>query len=263
MCPDVHSNLTKALALSPSPSTEAAMRSVVRGPADPNGDALMEVIMHSPILTNQGRLHFQRSTVSSLICFGAVLLLAAGCGGGGGGGESAPPDRLTTLDIAMAQMQSDYSASELTPSNNIPSDGGSSTYEGYVAITLQNTTDDVTDRLVGEMTLDVAFNASVGIGGGAHGFVDQDSVTLSGTLNFSNGSFDRGADPNSDALLTFAVKGDLSYDNGGTIAVEGGFFGDFLGPNANAVAGGINGTADIGENSPKIAGSFIAERIDP
>lgn len=138
---------------------------------------------------------------------------------------------------------------------------GSATYDGYLRGDLANTTDSVTDMLLGEMSMRVTFTtSSVTVTGDVSGFVDDDDEPLTGSLSLGNGSLDRGGSPTNDATLLVSASGTLTDDQGRTLVVGTQLEGDFLGTGHAAVGGEVLGSVTVNGVDQDFDGGFIAER---
>ena len=196
--------------------------------------------------------------------------LLAGCGGSAattpvvtGRPEitQAPLSYMTAMQSAHAAMISDYSSPIVyTPLASIPT-FGSAVYDGYLSGTLANSSDGLTDTIIGKMSLTVGFtNSSVNVTGSASNFRDEDDVPMTGSLTFSNGDLDRGADITSDVTLTLNANGTLTDADQNDLVFGSQLQGDMLGTNHDAVGGFVLGVVNHNGDEQLIDGTFIAER---
>lgn len=205
----------------------------------------------------------------------ALFLVTLGaCGGGGGGAPMvtsvapAGPPAPSLPTLGDTQMWSDRTAlldrytdpTVYTALSDIPT-RGSASYDGYFAGELANTSDNVTDTLIGAMTLDVGFNTtSVQVSGSVSGFVDSDDNALSGQLTLTAGSLDRGGNPSSDATLMMTASGTLTDAQGRELVMGTQLEGDFLESGYAAVGGDVLGSVRVDGVDQDFDGGFIAAR---
>jgi hypothetical protein len=204
-----------------------------------------------------------------------MLVLLAACGGGGGGANAPDPDPDPVTPVVVPtgpqtgpQMRASFG--ELadaytdpvvyTTLSAVPTTG-SATYRGYLRGDLSNTTDAVTDSLIGRMTMQVGFTASsVSVSGSVTDFADAENRDVDGSLTLSNGSLDRGGNPANDATLNVTFAGTLTDAGSRTLNVGGQLEGDFLAGSHRAVGGDALGRVTVGGINQDFDGSFIAQR---
>lgn len=206
-----------------------------------------------------------------------MLCGLAACGGGGGSTSETPPveePRTPTPEPILIDTSTDgqrAAAIDLlntwAPTNPpvytglsaIPTTG-SADYTGFIYGELANTSDDITDSVIGSLTLEVGFNAGgASFGGTASGFVDEDDNDLTGSLTVSSGTLNRDGNPANDATVGIALSGtltdtadrDLTF---GSVALEG----DFLGSAYNAIGGAALGRVTVDDVDQDFDGGFIA-----
>jgi hypothetical protein len=163
-------------------------------------------------------------TVSYLILCGAAL---SGCGGSSTGTIGYDQVELNALNL-----YSSLSNLPITGTGDIPT-SGTANYAGYIAVVAPGYAS------IGDLNLNVGF-ASGSIAGSAGNFIDNSEERISGTLKVTNGAINRNADPFSDYQFSAELNGVLS-DSAGNAAVSGDMYGDFLGQDANAMAGIVEG----------------------
>ena len=147
-----------------------------------------------------------------------------------------------------------------TSLSSLPTNG-TATYDGHFSGQLANTTDSVTDTLIGAMTLNVGFQTNtVQVSGSARDFVDGDNNALSGQLTFSAGSLDRGGNPSSDATLRMTASGTLTDTQGRDLVFGTRLEGDFLGAGHAAIGGEVLGSVTVNGVDQDFDGGFIAAR---
>lgn len=207
---------------------------------------------------------------------GPILVgLLAGCGGSAATTPvvTGPPvvtapvitqaslSEMAAMQSAQAAMISDYSSPIVyTPLASVPT-SGNAVYKGYLGGTLANSSDGLTDTIIGEMSLTVEFtNSSVNVSGSARNFRDDDGALMTGSLTFSTGDLDRGGDPSSDATLTLTANGTLIDADTNSLLFGTQLEGDMLGTNYSAVGGAVLGLVTHNGISQDIDGEFIAER---
>lgn len=205
------------------------------------------------------------------IAAGLLVALAA-CGGGGEpvvtspaptppSTPSFPAQGDTQMWATRAALLDDYTDPTIyTALSSVPT-SGTATYEGYFAGQLANTTDNITDTLIGAMTLDVRSAASsVSVSGSVNDFVDSNDNDLSGQLSLTAGSLDRAGNPSSDATLMMTASGTLTDAQGRTLVMGTQLEGDFLGAGHAAVGGDVLGSVRVNGVDQDFDGGFIAER---
>lgn len=201
----------------------------------------------------------------------SLLVTLAACGGGGGEPVVTSPRPVTSTptptpgDTGMWRERNALLASHTEPTiytqlSSIPT-SGSATYDGYLSGQLANTSDSVTDTLIGAMTLNVGFRTStLQVSGAARDFIDSDDNALSGELALTAGSLDRGGDPSSDATLLITANGTLRDAQGRNLVIGSQLEGDFLGVGHRAVGGEVLGSVRVNGIDQDFDGGFIAAR---
>ena len=173
------------------------------------------------------------------------------------------PDTGPSADAMRASQTSliaQYQPVTYTALTAVPASGWAE-YDGYLSGTLSNGSDDLTDTIVGDMSLRVGFTStSATVSGNASNFRDDDNAAMDGSLTFANGSFDRDGNPNSDVTLTFTANGTLTDADGNALAFGTQMEGDFLGDRHNAVGGEVLGRVTHAGTTQNFDGAFIAER---
>ena len=196
--------------------------------------------------------------------------LLAGCGGSSAPvttepGPPLPPasefEEMSDEQEAMIELYRSPSLEfEYTPLASIQTDGVA-VYNGYLGGALANSSDGLTDAIIGEMSLTVEFTiSSVNVSGSATNFFDDDGAPMTGNLTFSNGDLDRGGDPNSDATLTLTANGTLIDADTNSLVFGTELEGDMLGTDYSAVGGAVLGKVTHIGTIQDIDGTFIAER---
>lgn len=138
---------------------------------------------------------------------------------------------------------------------------GAAVYDGYFYGDLANRSDSITDSLIGEMQMRVAFDArSVAITGTVTGLSDADDKDVAGTLRLTDGALNRSGNPNSDATLSASVAGTLTDGAGRNLVVGVRLEGDFLGAKADGIGGEALGAVTVAGDSQDFDGGFIVER---
>jgi hypothetical protein len=143
----------------------------------------------------------------------------------------------------------------------IPTTGGAD-YEGYVFGELSNSSDDITDSVIGSLTLEATFSGGgAGFTGNARDFVDSDDADLDGRLTVSGGALYRDGSPASDATVRGVnVAGTLTDDANRALVFGFGLEGDFLGGAYNAIGGEALGRVTVDGVNQNFDGGFIAEQ---
>ena len=197
------------------------------------------------------------SGLRKCLCSTVVLLLCA-CGGAG----TQDSDQLSALQErqrATNQLIASFSPIEYTELNTIPT-SGSALYQGFVSGQFSNTDDDITDTLIGDLSLQVVFDAPEMVSGSVGNFLDDRGNSMSGSLVLSGGVLDRGGDPDIDATFTFDGSGDIIDNGGRSISVTAAFAGDFLKDGYTGVGGDVQGQAIVNGLSQSFGGLFIASQ---
>jgi len=199
----------------------------------------------------------------------------AACGGGGGSdgavttevvvpsaGDTTTSGNTVSGPRASAEvLLATWAPPTYTNLSAVPT-SGSASYDGYLFGDLSNTSDDVTDTIVGSLSLRANFNSSsASFTGTASDFVDSDDAAMMGSLTISGGTLDRNGDPASDATVRGVnVAGTLtdSADQDLVFAVQ--LEGDFLGDTYDAIGGNALGGVSVDGVDQDFDGGFIAEQ---
>lgn len=198
------------------------------------------------------------STMHVRGCIGFCFFMAmSGCMGGGSSGSET--SALEMKRAAADQMFADFTPVEYTNLSIVPTTG-QVMYSGFVSGALSNMEDDVTDTLIGDLSINVSFEGPEIISGVANGFLDDDGNILTGEINLSAGELDRNGDPDVDATLTFEGSGQLQASNGDVLVIDADFAGDFLGQQYEAVGGEALGQVTVDGVNQSFGGGFIATR---
>lgn len=204
-------------------------------------------------------------TPTRLLLLNLSMNLMIACGGSGSTTPvtlPSPPLQGSTASLAAVQGLLDTHADpvDYTALSTIPQSGNAN-YSGFAYGTLANTSDAITDSLIGELSLSVSFSPSTtSLTGNITDFVDQDGDALTGTLALTSGEFDRSGSPNADSTVGITVGGTLTDDTSQTLGISGRLEGDFLGSGHLALGGEFLGTVVSNGNSQNLDGGFIAER---
>ena len=208
-----------------------------------------------------------------------VMCSLAACGGGGEDTVDTTPDpaviptptTTTTPDTSTSGQRT--SATELlnewAPTNPpvytnlsaIPL-SGSADYAGFIFGELSNSSDDVTDSVIGSLTLEASFTAGgATFGGQAADFVDSDDAELAGSLTVSGGALNRSGNSADDPTVTgITVAGILTDDADRDLNFGLTLEGDFLGSAYNAIGGEALGGVTVDGIDQDFDGGFIAEQ---
>lgn len=172
----------------------------------------------------------------------------------------APAPTLAQMTAGSMALIDDYSPITYTTLSVVQTTGAA-TYDGYLGGVLSNSSDAITDEILGEMSLTVTFNNdAVVVTGDAYNFRDEDGVAMDGTLRFGGGTFDRNGDPAVDATFTMTANGTLEDDQGRNLVFGTQLEGDFLGSNYDAIGGDALGRVTYNGTNQDFDGQFIAER---
>lgn len=197
-----------------------------------------------------------------------VFCLLAACGGGGGSGGGGsdgtpvvepPPQIAASLGPAAAALLTDH-ANPVTYADpaDVPT-SGSARYEGYAYGVLSNSSDAITDNLIGALTLTTDFGSD-SFSGRIDTLRNTDDQPLTGQLSVSGGTFDRAGNPNSDSTLQVSLSGTVTDTGNRSLEIGAVLEGDFLGNGAEAVGGELLGTVTHNGTTQNIDGGFIAAR---
>lgn len=211
----------------------------------------------------------------ALACVTICALTA--CGGGGGSTSETvvtldPTVQTSTQtpDTSTAGQRASATAllAEWAPTNpptyttisSIPTTG-SADYTGFVYGELSNENDDITDSVIGSLTLEVGFNAGgASFAGTANDFVDESDNDLTGSLIISGGSLNRAGNPADDATVGIGLAGTLTDDADNDLVFGFALEGDFLGGAYNAIGGAALGRVTVDGVNQDFDGGFIAEQ---
>ncbi len=182
--------------------------------------------------------------------------LVSACGGSGGSGDDPQASELQQMRTATNQLLADFTPIEYTELAMVPT-VGTATYNGFISGQLSNTEDDVTDTLIGQMTVEVDFEAVDIVTGTASGFLDDNGDQMTGMLTLMGGYLDRDGNPNVDATFLFEGTGELVDIDGQTLVLDTDFGGDFLGATGDGIGGDFAGQVTADGESQSIGGLFI------
>ncbi|WP_221235453.1 hypothetical protein [Yoonia ponticola] len=196
----------------------------------------------------------------------------AACGGGGdsdpvtdvvvpSGGSTTTDTTLSGPRASATTLLATWAPPTYTSLGAIPVSGGAN-YDGYLFGDLSNESDDITDKVVGSLSIRASFNAGgASFTGTASDFIDSDDNDMTGTLAISGGALDRNGNPASDATVRgVQVAGTLTdnADHDLVFAVQ--LEGDFLGDSYDAIGGDALGGVSVDGVDQDFDGGFIAER---
>jgi hypothetical protein len=199
-----------------------------------------------------------RTVKMKLVPASVLMSLLSACGGGSTGLDV--PSFNNAFAVASASGAALERIDDLNPSERAQVQStGSATYAGTILITQTDMSPDV----IGGMAIAVDFANDANISGGAASFFDATGSAVSGSLALSDAAIARS---DSETRLTGDLQGRL---NG--ITVEGEtedvtydleIGGSFLGANAQALSGGLTGTATIvdGGEMQDRDGTFVLEQ---
>ena len=209
-----------------------------------------------------------------------LCLTLAACGGSGGETPVVitPPAAPTTPTTPTSpptggaqtgtQMRSAANGLLTTYANpvsftaisSIPS-SLTATYNGYAYGNLANTSDGITNTLMGQLAMTVSLTSNAAtVTGTISNVTDDADNALAGQLSLLSGSLDRAGDPNADATFGAGFLGTLTDTANRDLTVGGQLQGDFLGSNQAAIGGNLLGTVTVSGAIQQINGGFIAER---
>jgi len=177
----------------------------------------------------------------------ALAILVAGCGGSSTGATS-----FKSIETAGNALSNEIFSVPYTDPSTLPT-SGSASYNGYIGVTVDNAID-----VAGELELTADF-ASDNITGSAFNFFDRNENAYAGTLEVSNGGFDRTADTSSEFTFGADLDGTLS-NSGENIQVDASLDGDFTGSDYRYVEGTVFGRARTSEGWFSLDGGFVGER---
>jgi len=227
-------------------------------------------MVHSKDGTEQ-KLHWRLGTL-------AICVLLTACGGNGTapeistgplepGPETTVPTPDPFFDNTLSQGADDLiavwapnNAPDFTTLAAVPA-SGRATYEGFLFGELSSEGGNINDRLIGELTMSVAFGETTAFSGNATNFLDAENAVVSGTLTLGDGAFDRAGNPASDATVTdLAMTGSLTKSDGALLDVGILLEGDFLGTTGRAIGGEAIGSVAVDGVDNDFDGGFIAEQ---
>jgi len=194
------------------------------------------------------------------------LLLLGACGGGGTTSPSTPTiptppptSGSASLDAARSLLDTYADPLTYTAMGSIPTTGSAS-FNGYAYGNLANSTDTITDNIVGDLSINVSYGGSTSFTGSISDIVDEDGDALTGSLTLSSGSLNRSGSPTQDPTVAISISGSLTDGSAQTLNITGLLEGDFLGTSANALGGELLGTVTVNGTPQDIDGGFIAAR---
>lgn len=198
------------------------------------------------------------------LCLLCLTFIPA-CGGGGGATVPTPPPPPPDIDIAEFEVAQDLLDTHADPVTYAsPADAptsGSAQFTGFAYGSLTNLTDTITNSLIGELTIDVAFASSTtNLSGSISNVVDEEGNAMTGALSLTSGTFDRFGDPAADSTVGISFLGTLTDEDAQTISIGGRLEGDFLGTSTDAIGGEFLGTVTFGDDEQDLNGGFVAER---
>lgn len=193
-----------------------------------------------------------------------LTLLVAGCSSGG----SVPPDtpdrssmyqaQLDGINAEISELANRYIDVPFTPEAMIPTTGVVA-YDGFWSGVLSNGEDQITDSITGELHIDVSFTDDQSRSHGViQSFRDSIGAPMSGSLELYDFRISRSG--NASETIGFTGAGDLVDEGGSAIAITAQFGGNFVGLQAQGVAGEATGYADVDQQRQAVGGSFIAEQ---
>ncbi len=184
-----------------------------------------------------------------------VAVFLAGCSDSGqeGAVETSPPAGYAAYEAQIAALQAAWGGVTVTDPATLPL-SGSARYEGVLRLDSETAAGNV--LLDGALVLDVAF-ASDSLSGSAGDFISQGEVPYGGTLTIANGVIDRLADTSAGYTFLADLTGALTGE-GETLNYAITLNGDFLGLQAGAVVGVLQGQVVHAAGSGLVLGDFLA-----
>ncbi len=184
-----------------------------------------------------------------------VMAFLAGCSDSGqeGAVETSPPAGYAAYEAEMAGLQATWGGVAVTDPATLPL-SGSARYDGVLRLDSETAAGNV--LLDGALQLDVAF-ASDSLSGSAGNFVSQAEVPYDGILTIANGVIDRLADTSTSYTILADLSGALT-GGGETLNYAITLNGDFLGLQAGAVIGVLQGQVVHAAGSGLVLGDFLA-----
>lgn len=200
----------------------------------------------------------KRAVLNVGFLVGAVVL--SGCGGasvvapvasftpsttttssGGSSGGSGSSDERTLQDALRGaeQLLAEVALLDFSQASDIPL-SGSASYEGYIVADSPG----LDNGFIGDLAMSVDFGTSA-ITGTASNFLDEAETNYSGTLNVSNGSINRTANPATDFQFAADLDGVIS-GGGQDYTFDSDLRGSFVGTNQDAMLGEVGGTISNG-----------------
>jgi len=173
---------------------------------------------------------------------------------------AAPITSASEMRTARSSLIDKFSPITYTNLTTIPT-SGSATFNGYLGGKLANTTDQITDSVIGKMNMSVTFSgSSVGVSGAISEFRDAQNRIMTGQLDLTNAALDRNGNTATDATFTLSADGILRDAQNRALVFGTALEGDFLGDTYNAVGGDVLGRVTHNGSSQDFDGVFIAER---
>jgi hypothetical protein len=200
---------------------------------------------------------FQRSKRPLVVAFWAL----SSCGSGSDAVEPIPT-ALDEMNASASSLISSFTPVEYTDLSLIPTTGTAG-YSGFILGQLSNTDDDVTDTMIGELSIQVSFSEQNMVSGVASSFLDENGNPMTGEISISGGVLDRAGDTAVDATFAFEGSGELVDLDGRAIQLDAAFEGDFLGESANGIGGDVLGQVTVDGTGQSFGGIFIAEIDGP
>ena len=196
--------------------------------------------------------HGYKTGLGAILVCSALALTA--CSGGGKSDFERLDERASALgdEVNALFVAEGYSDPAALPTT------GDATYKGYIGIATYY--EPVT--AIGDLELTAHFDGPGTVTGSATNFVDDGNTHYSGTLNVTNGTIDRTANPDyPDYDYTFEadIGGTLS-DSEDNYLVDGYMAGDFIGNDHDYVAGYTEGTVSSSLGDDYFAGVFLGAR---
>lgn len=209
--------------------------------------------------------------VNNYIHFTLLITLMTGCGGGGAGVTSVQQIPVVGAPEVSRKFETQYddfndleqliareTVSGLTPATLLTN----ARFSGLVNYTeVDPETAGENHRLIGDVTIIVTLSESAdSLTGTFENFIDQDGVTLDGTVRITNGRIERGADTRLDYSYSAQLVGELRTEDGIVRSVQGGLDGDFRGVTLNHASGNSFLVLRMENDATRHSGSFQLSR---
>lgn len=190
----------------------------------------------------------------------AILLCVClfGCAPPAATTQHVPDDDDKTQSFAQltnadSNLRAVLAGLPVTRASDLPG-SGSAAFSGVALLNAEVNSQDL--GLAGAVDLTVGFGSST-ITGTIQSVKDEDNNAYTGTINVTNGTIDRTADPATEYSVFADMDGAVS-GNGNTLDLSSDFIGDFYGSQGAGLIGILTGTTKVGGSTGYLFGSIVA-----